>query len=209
MTDNKETNYYHDMYEMLRHDYGDLMETYAKARIKANSLAREWQKSREVWEDMAIRDAGQVLELQKELDAINETYGRITSYKMSGIFDSFHGPADALDQMTQHIKDLGKQNQKLKAAIIQWRAWYPTVHMEIDEMPDTITECAEEQAQGMRQSVSPNWPQPGSEKAVEIILDEMDIPQYCGDCGRQLSVVRPGKWQCDWCDDIRYRKVKC
>ena len=31
----------------------------------------------------------------------------------------------------------------------------------------------------------------------ELELQAEDIPQFCGDCGKQLQVVRPGKWQCE------------
>ena len=34
-----------------------------------------------------------------------------------------------------------------------------------------------------------------------MIRDEMDIPQPCPDCGQPLQVVRPGKWQCVWCEE--------
>ena len=33
----------------------------------------------------------------------------------------------------------------------------------------------------------------------------MDIP-YCSDCSNELTIVRPGKWQCDYCDEKHYEK---
>ena len=27
-----------------------------------------------------------------------------------------------------------------------------------------------------------------------------DLDHYCGDCGRKMQIVRPGKWQCPICE---------
>jgi len=29
---------------------------------------------------------------------------------------------------------------------------------------------------------------------------EDDLDHYCGDCGRKMQIVRPGKWQCPICE---------
>lgn len=44
--------------------------------------------------------------------------------------------------------------------------------------------------------------QANAEPARSTETDPMDDPAWCGVCGHRLTVVRPGKWQCDHCQGI-------
>ena len=72
-------------------------------------------------------------------------------------------------------------------------------------------------------------PNPGSDAAIALgctcpVLDNAhgrhddglfwitsDCPvhgmPYCLTCGHELEAVRPGKWQCNWCDGGRYERL--